>query len=99
MKRDNGPRNIEKFNDRLSQTDWSSLFSLADAQNAYYILHDRVTDIIKEVFPFKQFKTGYNTKISWLPTWMKNSILTKHELYATYRKIRTTASHAKYFSE
>ena len=80
----------------VSSSDWTGLYSTDNAQSAYSILHDKISTIITNVFPYKEIKSGYKTKIPWLTPGMKKSISNKHKLYTSYRKSRTPESFQKY---
>ena len=45
--------NVNKFNSRLSSTDWTSVLSVNDAQKAYSNFHDIMSKLYDECFPFK----------------------------------------------
>jgi hypothetical protein len=79
MKSDYSAKNIQTFNVSITNTDWATLYSSVNAQEAYTFLHERVTKVIKDVFPLTEFKSSYKTKLNWLTPGMKNSIKTKHK--------------------
>ena len=89
-------KSTKKFNESILDTDWTALYATEDAQSAYSILHNRVSDIVKKVFPFKISKSEYKSKIPWLTPGMKKSISTKYKLFTTYRKNRSPDSFTKY---
>ena len=69
--------NINKFNDGLSKTDWTSVLSARDAQKAYTNFHDIMSNLYNECFPLKEFKLGYLARKPWLTEGMKRQIKIK----------------------
>ena len=88
--------NINKFNDRLSKTEWTSVLSASDAQKAYTNFHDIMSNLYNECFPLKEFKLGYLTRKPWLTEGMKRQIKIKNRLYRRYLRSDNLEHHIIY---
>ena len=88
--------NINKFNQRLSKVDWTSVLTAKDAQKAYSSFHDIMSKLYNECFPLKEFKLGYLTRKPWLTEGMKRQIKIKNRLYRRYLKSDNEDHHTIY---
>ena len=88
--------NINRFNSRLSSTDWTSVLSANDAQKAYSNFHDIMSRLYNECFPFKEFKLGYLSRKPWLSEGMKRQIKIKNRLYRRYLRSDNPIFHTIY---
>jgi hypothetical protein len=95
-KRDYSDKNIQKFNHLISQVDWTTVTNQQDAQESYTVMHNKIAAIVEEVFPYKNIKSNYSTRLSWLTLSHKNAIKRRHQLYIIYKKTPTKENHINY---
>ena len=94
--RDFSSRNVDKFKDKLKNTDWSSVYIESDAQKAYSAFHKLYSNIYYKCFPLKRKKLGYSNRKPWLTEAMKVSIKEKNNLYMQFRKVPSNENKTKY---
>ena len=88
--------NVNKFNSRLSSTDWTSVLSANDAQEAYSNFNDIMSKMYNECFPIREFKLGYLTRKPWLSEGMKRQIKIKNRLYRRHLRSHDPVYHTIY---
>jgi hypothetical protein len=81
LKRDLSKKNIIKFNQIISNYDWTNVTNLTDTQQSYSKFHQIYSDTFNSCFPFKKPKTPYHERLPWLTDGIKKAIKTKHALY------------------
>ena len=96
---------IQKFKEKLDQTDWTNLRNISDAQDAYTCFIYTFRKIYNNCFPLKSIKIYRNLKKPWITQGIRSSIKTKNKLYAmklkmpsplrisTYNKFRNKLNH------
>ena len=89
-------KNVDKFCKKLAESNWSPLYDIGNAQDAFSYFYDKYCTLCKESFPYKTYKSEYHNKKPWLTSGLKNSIKTKNKLYYMSRKFPTELNKTKY---
>ena len=75
-------KNFEKFQEKLSKTDWiNSILSLNNPQDAFTLFHSELCKFHNTCFPLQKIKLGYKTRKPWLSQELKNLIQIKNKLF------------------
>lgn len=78
--------NIEQFSANMVTKNWSDLFTYNDAQSAYTIFSNYITELFETHFPLRTVKCGYKTRKPWLSDELKKLIRIKNKLYHRKQK-------------
>ena len=89
-------QNIQKFNERLSNVDWSVSLNCSDAQGAFTSFHQLYINLYNACFPLIRVKTTYRNRKPWLTDAVKSSIKLKNKLYMKYIKNKTVYNENTY---
>ena len=75
-------KNFHKYNEMLTNEDWSSpIMCSNDPQDAFTIFHSTICKFHNKCFPLQKIKLGYKTKKPWLTQELKNMIEIKNKLF------------------
>ena len=78
--------NINTFENKLNDCDFSSVLECDNAEEAYTALHTIIINAYNVAFPRKKIKIGYRNRLPWLTPAMKISIRNKNKLYVKSKK-------------
>ena len=79
-------RNNQNFQCMLHDTDWSFLFDISNAQNAYSAFIHTFKKIHDICFPLKTLEIKVNNSKPWITSAILKSISTKNKLYSLNKK-------------
>ena len=86
LTRSHSEKNKATFSSILNETDWTPITSNPNAQEAYSLFHNTLSNAYNKAFPQKKTKIGYDNNLPWLTQGLKNYIKRKHLLHITYLK-------------
>ena len=75
-------KNIKKFNDTLSSTNWNMIINNQYCQESYSMFHNMFIRLYEECFLLiSRKKSIYHSRKTWLTSALKQSIKTKNKMY------------------
>ena len=90
-------RNINKFCDRLQNSDWSDIILSNNCQDSFTKFYNQYKDLYNECFPVRNYKISkYRCRKPWLTNGLKQCIKIKNKLYVTSIKFPTIYNISKY---
>ena len=99
IKRDMKQSNITKFKNEMSLIEWGAVLAEHDAQNAYTMFHNTISNLYNRCFPCKKINAGYTNRKPWLSMALKESIKVKNKLYITRNKGPNAHEKCKYYKK
>ena len=91
-------RNMKKFENLISNTDWSTVIETHNAESKYDFFLNLYKKCYDEAFPH-QTNTQNNRKRTgkpWIPSWLQDACERKNQLYGFFVKNPTTDNKDKY---
>ena len=79
--------NKQRFENLLSDVNWSEIYENTNAQEAFTKFHNKIKCIYDEAFPKSKTKLKYSNRKPWLSDELKESIKWKNKLYIKSKKI------------
>jgi hypothetical protein len=89
-------RNIEKFKNYLTATDWSEIIDNDNGVVAFDQFYSKFCSLYDKSFPMQTIKPNYSNKKQWLSEGMKKSIKCKNKLYIKQARNPTVANKENY---
>ena len=74
------------FSEKISRIDWTFITEEVDAQRAYSLFHNKLSDLYNLCFPYQKLKRKYSNRKPWLSLELKESIKTKNKLFVKINK-------------
>ena len=95
--REKNPKNMQKFKELISDTDWSSIEKLTDPQESYNRFSNKFICIYNNCFPLKKC-SGRQRKLKkpWISNSLLKSIKTKNKLYKQFIREPTHVNELNY---
>jgi len=87
---------INNFKHMLNETNWESVLHNNDAQNAYTMFVNKITELYNQAFPVKTINPVNRPINPWMTNGIKNSIKYKNKLYVFYSKKNTVYNEIRY---
>ena len=84
------------FVQKISSSDWQTVYSKQNAQEAFTNMHNIIQSSYKEAFPLVKKITRKSRHMTWLTESLVKSIRKKNKLYMRYRQMPTVYNKNKY---
>ena len=89
-------KNKTNFLESISLIDWDGVYSAADTQSAFSILHGQLREVHDSCFPIRTATEIYYIRKPWLTECFRNAIKKKNKLYRQNLKVRCVRNEVTY---
>ena len=96
MSRCKNDRNRQNFTQSVAEIDWEEMYHIQHTQQAFSLLHQKLSNLYDEHFPKRRVKLKYNNKKPWLSEGLRNAIKHKNKLYIKSIKTKCAHNETKY---
>ena len=87
---------IDRISQSVAEIDWEEMYHIQHTQQAFSLLHQKLSNLYDEHFPKKRVKLKYNNKKPWLSEGLQNAIKHKNKLYIKSIKTKCAHNETKY---
>ena len=96
VKRIYNSKNMRKYGETLSHTDWSVMYTSSGTQEAFHLFHNKLLELHNKHFPKIRIKKDYSNRKPWLSEALRNCIKRKNNMYYGFKKLPSVSNETCY---